>query len=117
MRLLQSLVLCSMLAGSAMCVASEVSCDDLTQIANGLDEVSTAFNQLHEIREGDEVDQALGQIVDALTLLAEHEQDGALSEAVDYLIDSFNNMSAPDFEAALKQVTAEVDRLNRRDCR
>ncbi len=116
MRLIQSLVLCSMLAGSAVYAQSEVSCDDLTQIANGLDEVSAAFNQLQEIHEGDEVDQALGQIVDVLQMLAEHENDDALTNSVNNLVDSFNNMNAQDFEVALKQVTAGVDRLNRRDC-
>jgi uncharacterized Zn finger protein len=96
--------------------AEKPSCEDLTEIADDLDEISAAFAKVETIREGDETDRALGEIIDALILIAETENEKALSDSVSSLTDAYNKMDSEKFGLSIDSVTANLDRLYRRDC-
>jgi len=93
------------------------SCDDLTQMAQALDELSVAFQQdADTIHEGDKVDQTLGSLVDSLNTIADAEQDAGLDNAVDALDNAWENMDGGAFSAALDSVILNFARLHKRDC-
>ena len=98
-------------------VASEKpTCEDLTQIADDLDGISAAFSDVGTIQEGDEVDVALGEIVDALYWISEAENEDQVTNAVNSLTDAYDKMDGEKFGLALDSVVANMDRLYRRDC-
>ena len=95
----------------------KLSCEELTEIANDLDEIAVAFEDAGDIEEGDAVDEALGELVDALIALSDIENDSAMNRAVDNLIEAYNNFDGDGFADSLDNVILNLDRLNRRDCR
>lgn len=97
--------------------ASELpSCEDLTNIANALDELAEAFNSTGSIPEGGEVDTVLGDLVNALEDIAQIEGNATLSNAVANLADAYDSMDSDGFSASLEDVTVTFDELYNRDC-
>lgn len=96
--------------------SEKFSCDDLTSLANDLDTIAVAFESAGTIHEGDEVDQALGGILDALQLVTDIEDEPRLDSAVDSLFNAYNQMDGEKFSLALDSVVINIDRLYRRDC-
>ncbi len=96
--------------------AERPTCEELTDIANDLDEISAAFAAAGTIKEGDEVDRALGEIVDALANIATVENENALTDSVNSLTDAYDKMDGEKFGLSLDSVTSNIDRLYRRDC-
>lgn len=108
--------LVSLLCFSHLALAEKWSCDELTELANDLDMIAEAFDEAGTIEEGDEIDQALGEIVDAIILIAEIENESALNRSVDSLLSAYNDMNGEMFALALDSVITNLDRLYRRDC-
>ncbi len=96
--------------------AEKPTCDDLTEMADALDEVAEAFEDAGNIREGDKVDRALGELVDALITISEMENEQSFSRAVDNLTRAYDDMDADNFGMSLDSVITNMDRLYRRDC-
>ncbi len=55
-------------------------------------------------------------MVDALKVIAAAEDNRKLSDSVNDLVDSFNNMDKPAFVKSLDQVSADLDDIYKRDC-
>ncbi|OMH37509.1 hypothetical protein [Motiliproteus sp. MSK22-1] len=104
------------LTGFTAVASEKPTCEDLTQIADDLDEISAAFADVETIKEGDAVDVALGEIVDALYWVSEAEGEDHMTAAVNSLTDAYDNMDGEKFGLALDSVVANMDRLYRRDC-
>ncbi len=102
---------------SSATLAQELpSCEDLTDMADALDQVGAAFDQAGAIYEGDEIDVALGELVDALYIVAEVENNNAMTNAVNSLTKAYDDMDSERFRLSLDSVVANLDRLYRRDC-
>lgn len=104
------------MTGFTAIASGKPTCEDLTEIADDLDEVSAAFSDAGTIEEGDAVDVALGEIVDALYWLSEAEGESHMTDAVNSLTDAYDKMDGEKFGLALDSVVANMDRLYRRDC-
>lgn len=96
--------------------AEKVSCEDLTEVADALDELGAAFKETATIREGDEIDKILGEVVDVITEIAELENESSLLDSADSLVSAYNDMDSERFSLSIDSVTANLDRLYRRDC-
>lgn len=96
--------------------AEKISCDDLSEITDNLDEVASAFREVGEIEEGDELDKALGEVIDAVIQIAEIENEESLSDSVSSLIDAYNDMDSQKFGLSIDSVIANLGRLYKRDC-
>ncbi len=92
------------------------SCNDLTSIANSVDEVAIAFDQAGEITEGDEIDTALRELVKALKEIASIENNAQLTDSVNLLVDSYNDMDKDGFSESLDLISVTLDDLYNRDC-
>jgi len=92
------------------------SCQDLDEIAGILDQVAEAFEQTGEIREGGEIDNALGDLVDGLLAIAKIENDRRLSRNVNAMADGWEGMDGDQFASSLDGVIGNLDSLYRRDC-
>lgn len=115
-KFLGAIVLSLMMLFPLSVSAEKLSCQDLVDVANALDDVRDAFNSSEEIKEGDATDQALGLVIDALNEIAEAERERGLDRAVSKLVEAYNAMDGDAFDIALKRVTEELDRLYARDC-
>lgn len=109
-------VLLLMLMGSFAHAQEQLSCDELGGVADGLDQIAVALQQTDTITEGDEVDTALGEIIDALHLVAKSEQEDDLNHHVSELDQAWEDMNFNNFTHALDNVIASLDRLYKRDC-
>jgi hypothetical protein len=105
------------LLASVMAQASPISCDDLTTMANTLDDVADAFAESgHMIEEGDFIDVTLADLTTALIEIADAEGDVELSRNVNAMASAWEDADIDGFQAALDNVIAAMDRLNERDC-
>jgi hypothetical protein len=94
----------------------KLPCEDLSTVSEALDSVRVNFNKIGEIKEGDEVDEALGQIIDGLLMIAESENNPSFTRAVDSMTDAYNNMEVNDFLTSLDSVIFNIDKIYDRDC-
>ena len=97
--------------------AQEVSCDDLTDMADVLDEVADIFaNGLDGVEEDGYVDTQLAELTAAVTEVAAAEGDRGLSRNAGRMRAAWQEMDADGFQDALDNVIGAVDRLYYRDC-
>ena len=96
--------------------AEKVSCDDLTELANDLEDIAREFNKTRTFREGSEVDKSLSTLVDSLRVLAKSENEAALNNSIDWLEDAYGRMDAKLFSHRIAGVVTQLDHLHRRDC-
>lgn len=95
----------------------KMSCADLEASANDLDDIADGFHAASDtIVEGDWVDRALRDVIDALHIIAASEQESDLSAYVGRLETAWSNMDAVNFADALEGTIDSFDRLLRRDC-
>jgi len=113
-------VLCVVLVSSFFCsvtvAAGKPSCEDLVVMADDLDGVASAFASTGTIEEGSQLDRSIGKLVQALTMLANVENEPALSNSVSSMVNAYNRMDAEKFGLSLDSVITNLDRLYRRDC-
>lgn len=112
----QLLFLLILMLFSVTALAEKPTCEDLDEMASVLDQVAEAFEQTGEIREGGEIDNALGELVEHLFVLAEVENESDLSDYVESMANGWDNMDADRFANSLDGVIGSLDRLYRRDC-
>lgn len=107
-------------AGPAL--AEKPSCEDLSSMATALDELSQVMVQIgdtvdpEEIADGSDFDNAMGQIVDGLTVIAEEEDNDALTSSVNSMIDAWNNSDWEKFRLSMDSVTLTFAKLYHADC-
>jgi len=92
------------------------SCDELTEMATALDDLSQQLKDVKTIKENDPLDKALGQVVKELKNVAKIERDAGLTKSVNLLADAYQNMEREKFEVALDAVITNFTRLYNRDC-
>ena len=95
---------------------ANVSCGDLSEMATDLDQIAEALTQVEVIHEGDELDQALGQLVDALQIIADAESTDRFYRHVDRFTSAYNDMDSDRFEATLDDIIVYMDKMYVRDC-
>jgi len=96
--------------------AEKFSCAELEASANDLDDIADGFHASGVIRENDPVDIALGDVVDALHIIAASEREGDLTRYVNKLERAWEKMDSDNFADALEGVINSFDRLLQRDC-
>ena len=96
--------------------AAQLSCDDLTDVAGGLDDLYVALGDVTEIAEDSELDQLLDEVIGAMEVIAEVEDDQRLYESVDLMRRGWNDYDLDLLEAGMARATHEVDGLYERDC-
>lgn len=92
------------------------SCDELTDIANVLDDVNDELDRLGTIEEDSELDQALGDVITALEDIARIEDSKRLDKAVRRLAKAWDDMQLDDFQDALDAVAVSFDKIYNAEC-
>jgi len=96
---------------------ARLSCDDLDEIAESLDEFAEEFNQLRTRDIDRSVDRALEELVEALNIVAYAEGDKRLSAWIQDLEIAYEDREREDFEESIDDVIERLDDLYDRDCR
>ena len=95
----------------------KLSCEDLEDSANVLDDIADGFHAASDIiREDDPLDRALREVLDALHLIAASEGESYLSGNVYSLETAWENMNSDHFASSLEGVRDSLDHLLERDC-
>jgi hypothetical protein len=92
------------------------SCEQLGYIAETLDYIYSSFGETQNITEGDEVDIALGVLVESLENIVITENNPALSAAVTELAQAWEEMNGALFRQALDKVINSFILIYQRDC-
>jgi hypothetical protein len=92
------------------------SCEDLGGFVTTLDEVNVALKDSGRIVEGSEVDTSLGELVDALIVVADIENESSLNSSVQNMRKTWENNEWSKFKVALDDTLVSVSRLYLRDC-
>ena len=97
--------------------ASPVSCEDLTDMADVLDEVAEAVASLDgDIEVDGYLDNQLGELTAEIMNIANIEGDSGLSRNANRMARAWENEDADSFVDALDNVIDAMDRLYYRDC-
>ncbi|MGN7613114.1 hypothetical protein ACQZV8_13635 [Magnetococcales bacterium HHB-1] len=97
------------------------SCEELTEIIEGLDMAADYLSEQEGIEEDSRVDKELGKLIAALQLIARIEDEDDLSVAVDTMDDIWNREVSWEedfspFKMALDSVIMNIERIHSRDC-
>jgi len=115
MKLIATLFLAGFL--STFAAANEqLSCQDIEDIGLSLIEVGNAVDATRSIELGGELDQALGELIDALYLVSDLEKDRRLTNSINRLDSSYANAHKEDFLGALKDIVLRLNSIYQRDC-
>lgn len=99
----KSLMLAGVLAlASPFAHAEKIDCESMAQIATALDQIAEGMDQGAPI--DDDLDAQLGEVIDALQLVAEAEQNSNFDNAINELTGAYNDMDRDGFIAALDRV-------------
>ena len=116
-KLIPNLLITVFLCLAAPIKANELpSCNDLADMANTLEEMEGALKTIEKITEGDEVDKALGEVVEGLKTIALVENDAHLSESVLQLSSAWEKMDGNQLMAALKNTIDDFDVIIGKEC-
>lgn len=96
--------------------ADKPSCDDLTEMANALDEVANAMEAQGSIKEGSADDTALKELVDALKVVATVEGNQNLATSVNRMESTWHAMDWSGFVTNLDNTTSIFDAILTLDC-
>lgn len=96
---------------------AESSCKDLKSNVRTLNELAVALSDADEIEEGSELDKALGELVEALQLLSDEEEDDSLYASVVMLTKSWESNDWTQFKIALDSATSNINRIYAKSCR
>ena len=94
----------------------DVSCDDLIDVANSSEEVRNSLTEIEIISEGDEVDSALGELIDALLDFAELEDNDVLQEHINTMDQGWEAMDGELLMNGLNGAIGSLDTLISNDC-
>jgi len=103
---------------------SELSCQDLQELADVLDDVVDVLNktEVDAIRNDRVFDQRLGELIDALIALADIEENGRLSNNVEEMAEIWDAEGAwkrsewNNFRRALDGAINSFERIRYKDC-
>ncbi len=109
-------IVLSFLMSSCAIATPELSCRDLSELANDLDELQADFDFGADIREGSVEDMMLGEVVSVVGMISEMEGDRSLRRAARGLENAYINMDDGAFSYNLGQIVDIIDRINIRDC-
>ncbi len=93
-----------------------LSCDDLAFVADDLAYISDGMAEGVPIEEGDELDSALADVVDALYSVAESEENEILYDAALSLDYAWEEMDRDAFVDALDVAVYEFDSIYIAEC-
>ena len=110
------LTFCLLLTAYTNVNAQELSCDDLAGLSDMTVEVRDALVELGTINEGDEVDTALGDLIDGLLDVAEYEGNATLEDQVNSMADGWENMDGNQLMQGLNGAINSLDTLLSNDC-
>lgn len=99
------------------CATIPPSCDDLIDIANGLDDVADYYVAGGTIYEGTRDDVLYGDLVDQLERLGKVENDAQLNASIRTMAYGYDNFDGVRFEEGLEATIFRIDQLYDRDCR
>lgn len=96
--------------------SAELSCVDLEDVADALDDVADELAEMRSVREDGRVDRDLADITEALTYIADEEEDRRMDNAVSAMIEGWEEYDLGLFEEGLEDVIDRLDDLYDRDC-
>lgn len=95
---------------------AKLSCDELDELATNLDELAEALEHVDNIGLNSELDDALWEVADVLTVVARVEDDARLTRWIADLKLAWQEMERADFEESLDDIIERLDDLGERDC-
>lgn len=95
---------------------ARLSCDELDEISESLDEFADEFSRLRTRDIDRSVDAALEELVEALNHVAYVEGDKRLSAWIQDLEIAYEDREREDFEESIDDVIERLDDLYSRDC-
>lgn len=96
--------------------SARLSCDELDDLATGLDDLTEALQDISSIGSNSALDDALGDITDVLEVVTEVENDARLTRWIADLQLAWDEMEREDFEDSLDDIIERLDELGERDC-
>lgn len=100
----------------AFSAQAKLSCGELDELAEILDDLAEELVDVQSIGAGGDVDLALGDVTDALNDIARVEKDKRLSSWITNLEIAWDDMERDDFEESLDDIIERLDDLYDRDC-
>ncbi len=97
-------------------VNARLSCDELDELAEVLDDLAGELEDVSSIGVNSGIDFALGDLTSALNTVASVENDKRLSAWIQDLEIAWEDMERDDFEESLDDITERLDDLYDRDC-
>ena len=116
MKKLKLLAFCLLFSAFGSTNAQELSCDDLIDLGDTAVGVRDALIEVGTINEGDEVDSALGDLIDGLLGIAEYEGNASLEDQVNTMADGWENMDGNLLMQGLNGAINSVETLISNDC-
>jgi hypothetical protein len=95
---------------------AKFSCTDLDELGESLGELAEEFQYLDERDIDRSLDRVLGEVVSALNLVAEVENDKRLSTWIQGLEIAWEDQEKEDFEESLEDVLNRLAEIYVRDC-
>ena len=95
---------------------ARLSCDELDDIAETLDDFAGDFQELNDRDIDRSVDRALAELVDALNEVAYAENDKRLTAWTKNLEIAWEDRERDDFEESIDDIIDRLDDLYDRDC-
>ena len=95
---------------------AKLSCSDLDEIGESLGELTEEMQYVDERDIDRSVDSALREVVDALNLVAEVENDKRLTTWIQGLEIAWEDQDKEDFEDSLEDVLYRLGEIYVRDC-
>jgi Asp-tRNA(Asn)/Glu-tRNA(Gln) amidotransferase C subunit len=110
------ILILGLLLGLSTGADARLSCDELEELAASLDELAEAMTEIDEIGVNSALDGALGDVTDALAVVAAVENDARLTRWIADLNLAWEEMEREDFEDSLDDIIDRLDELGERDC-
>ena len=102
--------------GTSNAFAEQLSCDDLADVGDAAELVRNALIEIETISEGDEVDSALGELINDLKVIASYEGNAVLEEQIAIMDDGWEQMDGDTLMSGLEGAIDSVDTLISNDC-
>ncbi|WP_068310708.1 hypothetical protein [Polycladidibacter hongkongensis] len=93
-----------------------LSCSDLDDAIDMLDEVSMETFFRDRIRAGSDMDDALEAIIGVSAIIAMVEDDGRIAQSVDDLAEAWDDEDWDEYSDALDDISDRLSRFYDRDC-
>ncbi len=113
---MKKIVLLSVICFWSSASFAKLSCYELAELVTSLDELASTLEYVDDIGINTELDGALGEVTDALTLVARVENDARLTRWIADLKLAWQEMEREDFETSLDDIIDRLDDLGERDC-